>query len=384
MAKDPRLTRAGVTGFNKAKRTPNHPTKSHVVVAKQGDKIKTIRFGQQGVRGAGKNPKSAKDKARKKSYYARHNAQDANPSKLSARYWSHKVKWQEKIMAKKMSLQAWVNSQLKNKGLSVSQAKKNAGKYKSIAAAKKAGSLYYTNKDGKIMIAAYAEDLKMPLKRPKSMEKSKFPAIDTSKITKTELPPPSSSKAGPKRKPDNKGLSGGDPSKSDLIITQINRIKSKAGKTLESGQRAKLDSVIKKIKEGGNISGMLKLLDRLESNIEKRKGMNMGGMTMKKKGKSKMNMGGMMSPTKKKPTGSATGLTGMKGGGMMKKKGYAKGGMKKKGYAMGGAMKRPTANQKGLKKLPTAVRNKMGYMAKGGMTMKKKGMAKGGAARRGR
>ena len=283
-----------------------------------------------------------------------------------------------------MSLQAWINSQLKNKGMTVKQAKKNAGKYKSIAAAKKAGSLYYTNKDGKIMIAAYAEDLKMPLKRPKSMEKSKFPAVDTSKITKTELPPPSSSKAGPKRKTDNKGLSGGDPSKSDLIITQINRIKSKAGKTLESGQRAKLDSVIKKIKEGGNISGMLKLLDRLESNIEKRKGMNMGGMTMKKKGKSKMNMGGMMSPTKKKPTNSATGLTGMKGGGMMKKKGYAKGGMKKKGYAMGGAMKRPTANQKGLKKLPTAVRNKMGYMAKGGMTMKKKGMAKGGAARRGR
>jgi hypothetical protein len=275
-------------------------------------------------------------------------------------------------MAKKMSLQAWINSQLKNKGMTVKQAKKNAGKYKSIAAAKKAGSLYYTNKDGKIMIAAYAEDLKMPLKRPKSMEKSKFPAVDTSKITKTELPPPSSSKAGPKRKTDNKGLSGGDPSKSDLIITQINRIKSKAGKTLESGQRAKLDSVIKKIKEGGNISGMLKLLDRLESNIEKRKGMNMGGMTMKKKGKSKMNMGGMMSPTKKKPTNSATGLTGMKGGGMMKKKGYAKGGMKKKGYAMGGAMKRPTANQKGLKKLPTAVRNKMGYMAKGG------------AARRGR
>ena len=80
-------------GYNKPKRTPKHPTKSHVVVAKQGEKIKTIRFGQQGVRGAGKNPKSKKDKARKRSYYARHNAQDANPSKLSARYWSHKVKW---------------------------------------------------------------------------------------------------------------------------------------------------------------------------------------------------------------------------------------------------------------------------------------------------
>ena len=287
-------------------------------------------------------------------------------------------------MAKKMSLQAWINSQLKNKGMTVKQAKKNAGKYKSIAAAKKAGSLYYTNKDGKIMIAAYAEDLKMPLKRLESMEKSKFPAVDTSKITKTKLPPHPSDKGVPKYKSEPKGLTGGDPSKSDLIITQINRIKSKAGKTLESGQRAKLDSVIKKIKEGGNISGMLKLLDRLENNIEKRKGMNMGGMTMKKKGKSKMNMGGMMSPTKKKPTGSATGLTGMKGGGMMKKKGYAKGGMKKKGYAMGGAMKKPTAGQKGLKKLPTTVRNKMGYMAKGGMSMKKKGMAKGGAARRGR
>ena len=93
MAKDPRLERAGVTGFNKPKRTPNHPTKSHVVVAKEGDKVKTIRFGQQGVTGAGKNPTTAKDKARKKSYYARHNAQDASPDKMSARYWSHKVKW---------------------------------------------------------------------------------------------------------------------------------------------------------------------------------------------------------------------------------------------------------------------------------------------------
>ena len=91
--KDSRLARAGVSGYNKPKRTPNHPKKSHVVVAKQGDQVKTIRFGQQGVKGAGKNPTSAKDKARKKSYYARHNAQDSSPSKLSARYWSHKVKW---------------------------------------------------------------------------------------------------------------------------------------------------------------------------------------------------------------------------------------------------------------------------------------------------
>jgi len=64
-----------------------------VVVAKVGDKVKTIRFGQQGVKGAGSNPTSAADKARRKSYYARHNAQDPSPDKLSARYWSHKVKW---------------------------------------------------------------------------------------------------------------------------------------------------------------------------------------------------------------------------------------------------------------------------------------------------
>ena len=93
MSKDARLEKAGVAGYNKPKRTPNHPTKSHVVVAKSGDQVKTIRFGQQGVTGAGKNPTSEKDKARKKSYYARHNAQDSSPDKLSARYWSHKVKW---------------------------------------------------------------------------------------------------------------------------------------------------------------------------------------------------------------------------------------------------------------------------------------------------
>lgn len=91
--KDSRLAKAGVSGFNKAKKTPGHKTKSHIVVAKQGDKVKTIRFGQQGVKGAGSAPKSDKDKARKKSYYARHNAQDSSPDKMSARYWSHKVKW---------------------------------------------------------------------------------------------------------------------------------------------------------------------------------------------------------------------------------------------------------------------------------------------------
>jgi len=78
---------------NKPQKTPGHPTKSHVVKACDDGKEKIVRFGQQGVTGAGKNPKTAEDKARKKSYYARHNAQDPNPDKMSARYWSHRVKW---------------------------------------------------------------------------------------------------------------------------------------------------------------------------------------------------------------------------------------------------------------------------------------------------
>jgi hypothetical protein len=78
---------------NKAVKTPAHPKKSHIVKACKGSKSKIIRFGQQGVQGAGKHPQTAAEKARRKSYYARHNAQDPSPDKFSARYWSHKVKW---------------------------------------------------------------------------------------------------------------------------------------------------------------------------------------------------------------------------------------------------------------------------------------------------
>ena len=90
--KDPRLARAGVSGYNKPKRTPNHAKKSHVVVAKEGDKVKTIRYGQQGVKGAGKNPKTASEKARRKSFKARH-AKNISKGKMSAAYWANKSKW---------------------------------------------------------------------------------------------------------------------------------------------------------------------------------------------------------------------------------------------------------------------------------------------------
>jgi len=85
--------RIGVEGFNKSKRTPNHPTKSHVVVAKEGDKVKTIRYGQQGVSGSpAKEGESAADKARRKSFKARHAANIAK-GKMSAAYWADKSKW---------------------------------------------------------------------------------------------------------------------------------------------------------------------------------------------------------------------------------------------------------------------------------------------------
>lgn len=83
--KDSRLTRAGVTGFNKPKRTPGHAKKSHIVVAKEGGAIKTIRFGQQGV-------KTNQTAGQREAFKSRH-AKNISKGKLSAAYWSDKVKW---------------------------------------------------------------------------------------------------------------------------------------------------------------------------------------------------------------------------------------------------------------------------------------------------
>lgn len=79
-------------GYNKPKRTPSHPTKSHAVLAKSGEQVKLIRFGQQGVSGAGSNPSTPKEKARQKSFKARH-AENIAKGKMSAAYWADKVKW---------------------------------------------------------------------------------------------------------------------------------------------------------------------------------------------------------------------------------------------------------------------------------------------------
>jgi len=92
--KDPRLARVGVSGYNKPKRTPKHPTKSHVVVAKEGSKVKTIRFGQQGAKTAGKPKKNESEQMKKKraAFKARH-AKNIKKGKMSAAYWADKVKW---------------------------------------------------------------------------------------------------------------------------------------------------------------------------------------------------------------------------------------------------------------------------------------------------
>lgn len=92
--KDSRLKRAGVSGYNKPKRTPSHPKKSHIVVAKEGSKVKTIRFGQQGAKTAGK-PKAGESQAMKDkraSFKARH-AKNIKRGKMSAAYWADRSKW---------------------------------------------------------------------------------------------------------------------------------------------------------------------------------------------------------------------------------------------------------------------------------------------------
>ena len=92
--KDSRLQRAGVSGYNKPKRTPNHPKKSHVVVAKEGEQVKTIRFGEQGAKTAGKSKSGESERMKKKraSFKARH-AKNIQKGKMSAAYWADKVKW---------------------------------------------------------------------------------------------------------------------------------------------------------------------------------------------------------------------------------------------------------------------------------------------------
>ena len=116
--KDPRLARAGVSGYNKPKRTPKHKTKSHVVVAKEGNQIKTIRFGQQGKTGDKKNT------ARSRSFKARH-AKNIKKGKMSAAYWANKEKWQMGS-GKATPVEKWVEYLILRRSNSIYAAAKQA------------------------------------------------------------------------------------------------------------------------------------------------------------------------------------------------------------------------------------------------------------------
>jgi len=246
-------------------------------------------------------------------------------------------------MASKLT--QWINASLKNKGMTAKQAQKNAYKYKSIAAAKKAGSLYYKDKNGKIMIAAYAEDLKnipkvKPKVKPKAdrkdglLSKSGNPTqgpgnrgMREKKITTTTLPKTSTAKP----KPSVEALvkpsaptqpSGGGNGKAKPTTNSAKLDAWKAGdKSLSSKEQFRLA----KWAERNDLSVPRDLAkDRVRLSLKTSK--NKGG------------------PVTKKPKGA---------------------------YAAGG-LKATSANQVGLKRLPKSVRNKMGYMSKGGMTTKRK------------
>ncbi len=237
--------------------------------------------------------------------------------------------------------------------------------YKTVAAAKKAGSLYFMGKDGKKKLAVTAETLKTwkkknkgkfkgsaltawannkgkdikgvlrPKARPKSSDMSDDPNAHLPKITVTTLRPP---------------LDRGkrDPRQGDSVA----KITKRAKDAINSANNKKMPNL--RAKDGG--------LSAFEESLRE-KG-NEAALKAHLKAKRDGNPNGIFKSRRKNATGAAK-------GGMMKKK----------GYAMGGALKKAGPKQTGVKKLPTSVRNKMGYMAKGGM-MKKKGYAKGGAAKK--
>jgi len=232
--------------------------------------------------------------------------------------------------------------------------------YKTVAAAKKAGSLYFMGKDGKKKLAVTAETLKTwkkknkgkfkgsaltawannkgkdikgvlrPKARPTSSDMSDDPNAHLPKITVTTLRPPLDRG---KRDPRQGKSVAAITKKADSAIKSMPNLRSKDGG---------LSAFEESLREKGNESALKAHL----------------------KAKRDGNPNGIFKSRRKNPTGAAK-------GGMMKKK----------GYAMGGALKKAGPKQTGVKKLPTSVRNKMGYMAKGGM-MKKKGYAKGGAAKK--
>ena len=220
-------------------------------------------------------------------------------------------------MASKLT--QWINASLKNKGMTAKQAQKNAGKFKSISAAKKAGALYYTDKNGKVQIAAYAEDLnKIPKVKMDDPKALKGVIISP----RPKLRPKGLDKKKPSRAPTEKtdqqkrkeAMMANTPGKgSDEPITR----KNKGGPVSKKPKGAYAAGGMPMVMKGGK-----KVPAFAADGVGK---MNMGGMAAKKKPAAKKMMAGGMAAKKKSPVAKK-----MMGGGMAKKSGYMYGGMAKK------------------------------------------------------
>jgi len=235
--------------------------------------------------------------------------------------------------------------------------------YKTVAAAKKAGSLYFMGKDGKKKLAVTAETLKTWKKKNKGKFKGSALtawANNKGKDIKGVLRP----KARP---------GSSDMSTSTLVPkVTMTTLRPPLDRGKRDPRQGKSVAAIKKIAKDAINSADNKKMPNLRA---KDGGLSAFEESLRKKG----NEAALKAHLKAKKDGNPNGIFKSR---RKNATGAAKGGMmKKKGYAMGGALKKAGPKQTGVKKLPTSVRNKMGYMAKGGM-MKKKGYAKGGAAKK--
>ena len=225
-------------------------------------------------------------------------------------------------MAKKETLGAYLNRNIKELGSTLSKEKAKGKKYKSIAAAKKAGALYYTNKAGKIMAAVYGEDLKV---RPAASElmnsgitKRKLPPAGLRKTNRMDNPPPDLKRTAKLRTPKTTGDGTGDP------YGDRNKVAEKKAPRPEKNKGGPVTKKPKGAYAAGGMPMVMKGGVKVPAFAADGKGkMNMGGMAAKKKPAAKMMAGGMAA--KKKPAAKK-----MMAGGMTKKSGYMYGGMAKK------------------------------------------------------
>ena len=345
-----KMKELGLSGVNVPKRTPNHKTKSHVVMASEGGKYKVVRFGQQGVKGAGKSPTTAKDKARKRSYYARHNAQGKPTTKLSAKYWSHKVKWQRgnKPMgilsgarkAAKAAKKAKKGTQKIFSDKFVSQLDEGQAPSRGVldVEAGKAGKVT----SGKKSMATMRDEGRNPQRAKKEVELEKKDPVEYKRMIERENKKVSEKAAAAQGKKQGEKtpvslagedgkISVGGKSKlkdSDMMVGNTTNGVTKDGEVIGNPTDNQIKMVIR------NLEARERLSTEAKRNLAKLK---------------------RMTQSQKQDVALRK----------MERKMYDTG--KDRPRFNQGGLAKPKPSQTGLKKLPTAVRNKMGYMKRGGL-----------------